>query len=435
MGKHRHPWLWALGALVVLGGAIYLWRRPTTPSVDLAALTVPVRQADVTLRIPASGTVTPVHTVNLSPKTAGLLSALYVDQGDRVYRGEVLARMESQDIYPQLLQFQGVLRQAQANLLQLEHGNRPQDIAQARAQVNQARAKLQAARAQFRLDQERLNRNALLASQGAISRDTLDGFRTSAQASQADLALDQAALHQAQEQLSLMLAGTRPEQIAQAQAQVLQAEGQLEAVKVQLSDTLLRAPFNGIVTQRYAEPGDFVTPTTSASSTASATSTSVVALAEGLEVLAKVPEVDISEVHTGQLVDIVADAYPELVFRGRVRLVAPEAVVDQNVTSFQVRVSLLTGSQKLLSGMNVNLYFHGQHLRQALLVPTVTITTRGGQTGVLVPGAQNQPRFQPITTGPSVKDQTQVLQGLGPGERVFIQLPPGETLKDILKEP
>lgn len=111
------------------------------------------------------------------------------------------------------------------------------------------------------------------------------------------------------------------------------------------------------MTQKYAEPGAFVTPTTSASTSASATSSSIVAVARGLEILAQVPEADIGRIKQGQQVEIVADAYPDRVFKGHVRLIAPEAVVEQGVTSFQVRVALDTGTDKLRSGLNVDLTF------------------------------------------------------------------------------
>ena len=93
-----------------------------------------------------------------------------------------------------------------------------------------------------------------------------------------------------------------------------------------------------MVTQRYATEGAFVTPTTSASSTISATSSSIIALAKGLEIIAKVPEIDLSQIKIGQPVEIVADAYPDQVFQGKVKAIAPEAIVEENVTSFEVKI-------------------------------------------------------------------------------------------------
>ena len=117
-----------------------------------------------------------------------------------------------------------------------------------------------------------------------------------------------AILQESQRQLQQLENGSRPETIAQSKAQVRATQGQKAALMVQLEDTRIRAPFAGIITQRYADPGAFVTPTTSASSTASATSTSIVALAEGLEILANVPEVDLTQLSINQSVKIVADS-------------------------------------------------------------------------------------------------------------------------------
>jgi HlyD family secretion protein len=93
-------------------------------------------------------------------------------------------------------------------------------------------------------------------------------------------------------------------------------------------------------------------------------------------VLAEVPEVDIQQLHIGQPVEIVADSYPNQTFRGKVRLIAPEAVVKQNVTSFQVRITLETGQDKLRSGMNTDVTFLGDQMDKAVVVPTVAIVTK-----------------------------------------------------------
>jgi HlyD family secretion protein len=201
-------------------------------------------------------------------------------------------------------------------------------------------------------------------------------------------------------------------------------------VEVQLRDTVIKAPFSGIVTQKYATEGAFVTPTTSASSTASATSTSIIAIAKGLEILANVPEVDVGQIKPGQQVEVVADAYPDKVFKGRVQRVAPEAVKEQNVTSFQVRVALLTGQQELRSGMNVDLTFLGEQMSNALVVPTVAIVTQDGKTGVMIPDLDNKPKFKAVTIGPTIQNQTQILEGLRQSERVFIDLPKDRRPKD-----
>ncbi len=427
MGKVGKSTIWLIAlALVGLSGlsiAIYLAVLRATAPLDINALTVPVQEKNLAVRITESGTVVPIQTVNLSPKTSGRIAQLYVEQGDKVKSGEVIARMESRDIEAQRVQAKANIAQAQAHLKELQVGNRPEEIAQAQATVVQNQAQVADAQARLNLARERVTRNQALASEGAISRDQLDAVLNEERTAIAGLERVQASVREAEQRLQLLRKGTRPEQIAQAAAAVAEAKGRLQAIEVQQEDTLVRAPFSGVVTQKYATVGAFVTPTTTASSTSSATSTSIVALANGLEVLAKVPEVDLSQVKLGQPVEIVADAYPDKTFRGQVRLIAPEAVVQQDVTSFEVRVTIKTGLAWLRSRMNVDATFLGKQLNHALVIPTVAVVTQQGQTGVMIPDAKGKAQFRPVTLGSSIGNQTQILKGVKPGERVFVDLP------------
>lgn len=464
--KIKYPMRWLIGlvtagALVVGSTTTYNLVNQGNNKQDISELTVPVETQSVTLRIAASGKVVPVQSVNISPKNPGVLGELYVEQGDRVKQGQVIARMDVGEIQAQILQYQANIAQAQAQLDEARAGSRPQEIAQAKArlaqveaqlasaragnrtqEIGQAQAQVESAQAQVNLTQARVERYRELTRQGATSQDQLDQYisensraKASLQEAQKRLSLLQsgtrseeidareAAVTEARAALVLLQNGSRPEEIAQRQAAVKAAQAQLKAAQVRLADTVIRAPFDGIVTQKYANVGSFVTPTTSASSSASATSSSIVAVARGLEVLAQVPEADIGRIKPGQQVEIVADAYPDQIFKGNVRLIAPEAVVEQGVTSFQVRVALDTGLDKLRSGLNVDLTFVGDRVNNALVLPTVAIVTEKGQTGVLVPDENNKPQFRQVTVGAQIKDQIQVLEGVKSGDRIFLNPP------------
>lgn len=414
IGKVDKPPRWLLGlimAAVIGGGGFFAYQTfgQRQPKKRQKALTVPVKTQDLSVRISASGTAIPLQEVNLSPKTSGRLAQLYVDQGDRVEQGQILARMDDREIQTSLDQSTANLAQAEARLALARAGTRPEEIAQAQAQVDVAQS-------QAKLASDRSQRYQNLANQGAISRDQLEEYLNNQRKSQADL-------RQAQQKVEQLQSGSRPEEIAQNIAQVVQAKAQLRAAQIQATDAVIRAPFSGIITQKYANVGSFVTPTTAASATSSATSTSIVAIASNLEILAKVPERDIGQVRLGQMVEIRADAFPGQKFKGKVRLVAPAAVVDQNVTSFQVRITLETGQNQLRSGMNTDITFVGESLKNALVVPTVAIVNQKGKVGVLIPDAKQQPEFKPVTIGSSLGDQTQIIEGLKAGEAVFVYLP------------
>jgi HlyD family secretion protein len=468
MGKvswPKKPWVIGLigAGLISVGAGSFAWTKFSNTAIDLEKYTISVKSSPFNLRISSTGTITPVQSVNLSPKTAGVLKQLLVQQGDRVEQGQIIAYMDQADLKGQLLQAQAGVSQAQANLEKLRNGSRPEEIAQSRARLNQsqqqllalqngnrsqdiaqAQAQVVSARARINLANSKLQQYDQLKNAGAVSLERFNEVTADAQTALADLnvaqqKLDllkigsrneeigraQASVAEARAGYSLTLKGSRPEDIEQAKAQLDSAEGQLQVIQSRLADTVIRAPFSGIVTQKYATVGAFVTPTTSASNTSSATSTSIVAIAQELEIVAKIAEVDIGQIRLGQPVEINVDAYPEQVFKGQVRLISPEAIVDQNVTTFQVRVAILTGQKQLLSGMNADLTFLGQKLKDALVIPTVAIATQKGQTGVYIPDKDKKPKFQPITIGASFKTQTQVLEGLSSGQKVFIDYPKG----------
>jgi HlyD family secretion protein len=476
--KLKPPSRWVLGLLVgglflVVGAiATQTFSKQGISQEDIAQLTVPVEAKNVTLRITASGKVTPIQSVNISPKNAGIVSQLYVEQGDRVQKGQIIARMNSDDIQARIQQAKANLAQSQAELNQARAGNRPQEIAQVRSRLAQAEAQLAAARtgnrpqeiaqAQAQVDaaqakviytSEQVKRYRYLVGQGAETRQLLDqalsednSAKASLREAQKRLSLQQsgtrseeiaqrqAAVAEARASLQLAESGSRPEEIAQRQAAVASSQAQLQTELVTLEDSIIRAPFSGIITQKYANIGAFVTPTTSASTSASATSSSVVALVRGLEILASVPEADIGRIKQGQEVEILSDAYPDQVFKGKVRLIAPEAVKEEGVTLFQVRVQITTGEDKLRSGLNVDLTFLGDNVANALLVPTVAIVTEKGNTGVLVPNAQNKPQFRSISIGSQIKDQTQVVGGIKQGDRIFLNPPPEYQMQKQLEK-
>ncbi len=407
-----HNW-WIVLLLLLLSSAgisfaLYTINRRSQP-IDVSKSTIEVEPQAIALRIRASGSVVPVLSVNLSPKVAGKLKELLVEQGDRVSQGQIVGKMDDSSLTPQIAQSRASIAAAEANLAKLENGARKEDIAAARARVAAAEARLM-------LSQKRRQRNQTLLAQGAISRDRLDELN-------AGFAADSASLNEQRRNLEELINGTRREDLSQAKAQLQLEKARLQTIQVQVEDTLVRSPFAGIVTQKFTNVGSFVTPTTSASATSSATSTSIVAVAKGLEILAKVPEVDIAQISIGQKVEITADAFSDRTFSGKVRLIAPEAIVEQNVTSFQVRISLTSGLDTLQSGMNVNVQFIGKQIADALVVPTVAIITQDGRPGVFVPDELGKPQFKPVTLGTTLETQTQILKGIKAGDRVFIKKP------------
>ena len=379
---------------------------------SLTALTQPVETLPLTVQVEGTGSVVAQDTVNLSPKIAGRLESLYGEQGDPVQAGEVLAQMEVGTLTDELRQGQAQLAQAEADYAKALAGNRSEDIRRAEAEVTAAQSQVTLAAT------PQLVHYRELAAQGAISQSELDQYINEANSAAANF-------EQAQAQLAETASGSRPEDItaAAAAAAVAAAAAQVAAIETQIEEAVIRAPFDGVITQTYATIGAIVTPTTSASATASATSSSILAISSGLEVEVDVSEANIAQVQVGQSVEIVADAFPQQVFSGEVKRIAPEAVIENNVTLFQVVVTPLTGLDQLKSGMTVDATFIGETVVDALMVPTVAISTEAGQLGIQIADDEGNPTFQPVTVGLTQDGKTQILSGLEADDQVFIDLP------------
>jgi HlyD family secretion protein len=423
-----------------------------------------VQRISLPVTVSANGTVQPERSINVSPKSSGVLKRLMVKEGDRVKQGQILAYMDDSNLRGQFIQSQGQLQEAEVNLQRAINGNRAQDIAKAEAEleesqanlqevtagnrrqdITQAQARLKNAQAALTQAEDLLQRNQTLYQERAISRSDLNQKQADRDQAQAEvwerqqaLALLQAGsrpeaiaqararVKQRQEALTLLQAGNRPEDIGQNQAKVLAARGSLQNIQAQIEDTVLRAPFNGVVIKKYADPGAFVAPTTAGSEVSGAASNSILSLASSNQVVANLAETSIAQIRLGQTVKITADAFPEKRFTGRVTQIAAQATVEQNVTSFEVKVALLGEAQTILrSKMNVEAEFQVGQVKNALAVPSAAIVRQDGGSGVYVMRPEQGPEFVAIETGATVNNKTIVKSGLKGDERILLSFPPG----------
>jgi HlyD family secretion protein len=434
--------------------------QPALTTQSVARKTIPIK-------ISANGTVNAAQSVQLSPKTAGVIKTLLVAEGDRVRQNQLLATMDDTDLQGELLQMQGQLNQQEANLQRLIAGNRPEDIAKAEAQLAEAEASLQQlqagnrpqdiAQSAARLEQAQvtlqlreidMQRHQMLYSEGAIDRQTFDQKVTDRDVAQAqvreaeqDLALQnagarpeeidqaQARVDQQREAVAVLRAGNRSEDIDEARAKVQAARGTLQTVEAKLSDTQVTAPFDGIVLKKYADVGSFVSPSVSGGTGGTTASSSILQLSsDRLQVIVNLSEAQIAQVKLGQAVSVKADAVPGENFTGKVKQIAPQASVTQNVTSFEVKVSIdAPGESALKVGMNVEAEFAVGELENALVLPNAAIVRQAEGTGVYVLNDEGKVVFQPVTTGITAGAQTEVKSGLQGNEQVLMSPPEQEA--------
>jgi RND family efflux transporter MFP subunit len=364
-------WLWVVAAAVALGlGALAFTNgvgRPVT--VETASVTTVYPSQAFTV-LNATGYVVAQRKAAVASKATGRLEWLGVMEGSRVKRGEVIARLESRDV--------GASRE------------------QAAANVKVAIANLEQAQAELRDAEQNLARARDLAAKSFISAAALDG---------AVARFDKAR------------AGVRS-----AEAAVAVAQANLKSAEVAFDQTLIRAPFDGVVLTKSANVGDNITPFSNALDTKGAVVT--MADMDTLEVEADVAESSLGRIKVGQPCEILLDAVPDHRFPGVVNRIVP--TVDRAKATVLVKVKFLERDERVLPDMSAKVAFLEREVPAAdraavTAVPKQAVVQRDGAAAVFVLREGRAVRTA-VTTGRAIGDLVQV-SGVSAGEKVVLRPP------------
>jgi len=259
-----------------------------------------------------------IREVDMAFRVPGRIATMAVDEGDKVQAGQLLAALDTASIDAQVNEANAAVAQAQAQLAKLRNGNRAQDIGQARARVAAAQASIREA------EQDVARRQGLV-EPGAISRDLWQ--QTLAARDRA-----RAQLNEAQQALSLLLAGSRAEDIAAAEAQLRSAEASRQGISTDRGDTRLIAANAGTVVTRAREPGAIVQPTETVLT---------ISIDRPLRVRAYVPETDLSRIAPGMKVEVTADGNPKT-YHGTIGYISPRSeFTPKSVETEDLRTDLV----------------------------------------------------------------------------------------------
>ncbi|WP_448042090.1 efflux RND transporter periplasmic adaptor subunit [Bradyrhizobium liaoningense] len=363
-----------LTMIVSIGGAAWVWRRHAQIVVETAVVYSVYPSQALTL-LNATGYVVAQRKASVASKATGRLEWLGVLEGSKVHEGEVIARLESNDT-------QAMRDQAAAN------------VQVAEANLAQGRAELTQAEIAFR-------RSEALGEKNIIS----DSMRESAEAR---LAKARAAF-------------------AGYGAAITAAQANLRVSEVAVGQTLIRAPFDGVVLTRHANVGDTITPFSQAVDTKGAVVT--IADMDSLEVEADVAESSYLSIHVGQPVEIQLDAIPGERFEGVVSRMVP--TVDRAKASTLVKIRFAQRDARMLPDMSSKVAFLEREVAESerkpvLAVPMAAVFDVGGQQHVYVV-ENGKARLRPVDLGAKVGDQIEV-RDLKAGTRVVIR--PPEDLVD-----
>jgi HlyD family secretion protein len=390
-------WLWGgLVAVVVIVAAVTaLAMRAGNPKIPEARL-AKVTRGDIAKSVVATGPIQPITKVELKSKASGLVEKLYVDINQMVTKGQVLAQLDQQEILAQVAAQRAQLAAAEANVTTFS--------------ANIAQDRVNAEAPDLPMYQETWQRNVQMLKDGIVSQQALDNAERDylAQKNKHDGAV--------------ALIGVDQAKLKQAQAQVQQAQASLDQLNEQLSYTTLVAPIDGMVLSRDVEVGDAVSSILVLGSTATLVMT--IGDIHQVYVDGKVDEADIGNVYLGQAARIHVESFPNKIFNGKVTKISPLGVSKDNVTTFEVRVSIdnPTGELKALMTANAEIVVTEHH--DALSVPEQSMSWDNQKNAFVFvpdPKAKDGQKKLPVTAGISNGTRTEILTGLKEGDAVVLQ--------------
>lgn len=262
-----------------------------------------------------------IRQVALAFEGTGRISELRLEEGDQVEKGQVVGLLDTRSLQLQADAQQATVEAQRQALLKLQNGSRPEEIAQAQAQLDSAEAADELAQQDLaRISQLRSSRS------GAASQQSLEQ-------AQAQAAATAAAVAQARAALDLIEAGSRAEDIAGAEAQLRAAEAQLELLRHQITQGELIAPDHAVVRSRLREPGDMVSASTPVFS---------LALTQPKWVRVYVSEPDLGRISPGMQAEVLADSHPDQPVAGKVGYISSVAeFTPKSVQTEELRTSLV----------------------------------------------------------------------------------------------
>src|SRR5215469_4958462 len=395
--KRRRRILWGVVALLVLLGAGFGVKAALSPHNEInPSKLADVERGDLARVVVATGKIQPLSKAEIKSKASGIVKQIFVDYGDRVKAGQVLAELDK-------VQLEAALRAAKANL---EAANAALESAKAALERNKVDA--EGPDVPFlKLNMERARQ---MFKDGVMSKSLVEDAEKNYQ-----LALNKQT--SAQRNLAVSQA-----EIAKANAQVAQAKASTDNAAEDLRNSTIISPIDGLVLSRDVNVGDAVSSILILGSQA----TPIMTLGDVSEVYVqgKVDESDIGKVYLNQPARIVVESFKDKKFEGKVTKISPQGKEKDNVTTFEVRVSISNPGGELKANMSANAEILLEEKKNVLMAPEAALIydkDRNASVEIPNPAAAGGKRKVQVKLGISNGVKTEILQGLNEKQQIMLQ--------------
>jgi HlyD family secretion protein len=425
-----------VGALAVVGA----WELLKGQG-GLQYRTAAVERGEVDYAISATGSPNAVVTVQVGSQVSGNIMALYADFNSKVTKGQLIARIDPAPFQAKVDQARANVEAAQANVFNAQANTQKALASVQAANASLANAKAAAVKAQVaaRDAKTKAGRRVTLAQEGILSKEDMETAQETANAADADVQAEQAQANAAAENVKVAQAEVEATktQTTATQAQVKQAQSSLQAAEIDLNNTYIKAPVDGVVVARNVDVGQTVA--------ASLSAPTLFLIAQDLtkmQVDTNVSEADVGRVKVGQTATFTVDAYPGRAFKGSVTSIRQAPINVQNVITYDVVIGVSNPDLKLFPGMTANVKIMVDQRIDVLKVPNSALRFRPataqavpaatGAKGVSrkagaapmqsvwVLDAENKPQQVRVKTGETDGTFTEITDGLKEGDRVIV---------------
>ncbi len=390
---------WTLIGVAILGLGVSVFAVAnvlrTDNTIDPSKLTA-VKRGDIAQSVVATGKVEPLTKVEIKSKASGLVQKIFVDYGDRVTEGQVLLELDKEQLRARVKEEEANLEAAQATVQS--------------AKATYERNIVDAQGPDIPFLKATLDRDRKLTAEGLIPDSTLDDAKK---------AYEVARNKQMSARRNVAVSKA---DIARSRAQVSQAQAALDQAKEDLQNSTIVSPINGIVLSRDVEVGDAVSSILVLGS--QATQLFTVGNMSTVYVLGKVDQADIGKVYLGQDARIRVESFPKKIYDGKVTKISPMGVEKDNVTTFEVRVSIQNPTGELKANMSANAELIIQEKHNVLIIPeTAVVYDKDHKTFAEVPAQEAKLGWKkvPIQIGISNGINAEVESGLDQGQQVILQ--------------
>ena len=362
--------------------------------IDSAKLAI-VERGTMIRSVVATGKVEPITKVEIKSKANGIIKALRVDVDSVVREGDVLAELDKDQLLAQV-------RGSEANLLAARAA-----LAGAEAQLKKNHVEAEGPDVEFA--RKAFQRAQSLFAQHLIAQSALD---------EANSAVDIAENRKRAAESQLVVSQAK---VAEARAQVAQAQAAADRAAEDLANATIRAPINATVLTRDVELGSPVSSILNLG--ANATLVMTLGDIDRVFVRGRVDEADIGHVRLGQPARIRVETFKDKIFNGKVTQISPMGIEKDNVTNFEVRVSIDNPGQELKANMTANAEIVLEEHPDSLIVPEAAITydaQKNAFVDVLAPGSKTGRQKTPVKVGVGNGTKIQILEGLKQGDKVVL---------------